>query len=368
MSGSDTGAVAAAPPAARAAGGSELLRARWFNGREARALEVDLALNADVLCLTAAGGATHHYARRAVTWPERTRHGVPQLLLPDGSVVELPDAPAWDDWAARHHLAEPMAVRWARSWHVALGCVVGVVLLMAGAGVWGVPWAAEKGAVWVPQAARAHIDRLVLSQLQSRGWLEPSKLPAGTVERLRTALDDMVGAAYPADKRPRVQLAVHALPQWAGPNAFALPGGQIVVSDALLEMLPGEGDRFHPGVLGVLAHEVGHVHANHGLRNLIVASGIGALAGMWIGDFSSVLATAPTLLIQASYSRDFEREADREALRIMRAAGVDPRGMVAFFTQLQRRYPARQAGLPDFGLASHPPDSERTRLFESGAR
>jgi predicted Zn-dependent protease len=49
----------------------------------------------------------------------------------------------------------------------------------------------------------------------------------------------------------------------------------------------------------------------------------------------------------------------------MRAAGVDPRGMVAFFTLLQRRYPQREGDLPQFGLASHPPDSERTRLFET---
>ena len=61
-------------------------------------------------------------------------------------------------------------------------------------------------------------------------------------------------------------------------------------------------------------------------------------------------------------------EADDEALRIMRAAGVDPRGMVAFFTALQRLDPQRGQALPSFGLATHPPDAERARLFETGSR
>lgn len=357
------------PPApGEGAADAARLRARWYDGRQARAQEVELDLAGDELWLVVPGAEVQRYPRRGITWPERTRHGVRQILLPDGGVLELPQAAAWDEWARQHGIAEPLAVRWASSWRAALVSMVAVVAVLAGAAVWGVPWGAKWGAALVPQAARAHIDRLVLSQLSSQGWLAPSKLPPGTAERLQAATQQMIATAYQADERPRVQVAVHALPGWAGPNAFALPGGQIVVSDALLEMLPGEGDRFHPGVLGVLAHEVGHVHARHGLRNLIAASGVAALVGWWIGDFSSILAAAPSLLIQASYSRAFEREADDEALRIMRAAGVDPRGMVAFFTLLQRRYPEREGGLPQFGLASHPPDSERTRLFETGSR
>jgi Zn-dependent protease with chaperone function len=245
---------------------------------------------------------------------------------------------------------------------------VGLVLVLAGAGVWGVPWVAERSASLVPQAARAHIDRLVLTQLRGQGWLQPSQMPPGTIERLRGALDEMLAAAYPADKRPKVQLDLHRLPSWFGPNAFALPGGQIVLSDALLEMLPGEGDRIHPGVLGVLAHEVGHVHGEHGLRDLLASSGTAALLGWWIGDYSSLLAAAPAVLIRSGYSRAFEREADDEALRIMRAANVDPRGMVAFFSALKRRYPDRGQDMPSFGLATHPPDDERARLFETGTR
>ena len=348
---------------------SQRLPARWYDGQHARSQEVDLSLAGQELCLHLPAGGQRCYARRSVTWPERTRHGVRQLLLPDGGVVELHDAPAWEAWAGRHGLDESLAVRWAASWRTTLWATVAVVLLLVGAGVWGVPWVAEHSAPLVPQSVRAHIDRLVLGQLRSQGWLQPSQAPAGSAERLREALDTMLRAAYPAaDQRPRVQLDVYRLPEWAGPNAFALPGGQIVISDALLELLPAEGGGFHPGVLGVLAHEVGHVRGLHGLRNLLAASSTAVLLGWWIGDYSSLLAAAPSLLIQAGYSRAFEREADDEALRIMRAAGVDPRGMVAFFGALKRRYPERGEGLPSFGLATQPPDDERARLFQTGSR
>lgn len=356
------------PDAPAQAAGAAPLHAQWYDGQHARSQEVELSIAGDELCLALPAGGMRRYARRSVTWPERTRHGVRQLLLPDGGVVALNDSAAWEAWARRHGLAEPLAVRWAASWRATLWATVGLVLVLAGAGVWGVPWVAERSASLVPQAARAHIDRLVLTQLRGQGWLQPSQMPPGTIERLRGALDEMLAAAYPADKRPKVQLDLHRLPGWAGPNAFALPGGQIVLSDALLAMLPGEGERIHPGVLGVLAHEVGHVHGEHGLRNLLASSGTAALLGWWIGDYSSLLAAAPAVLIRSGYSRAFEREADDEALRIMRAANVDPRGMVAFFSALKRRYPDRGQDMPSFGLATHPPDDERARLFETGTR
>lgn len=365
-SSASTSASDAGPPAGTGAG--DRLQARWYDGQHARSQEVELSLAGQELCLHLPAGGQRRYARRSVTWPERTRHGVRQLLLPDGGVVELHDVPAWEAWARLHGLGESLAVRWAASWRTTLWATVAVVLLLVGAGVWGVPWVAERSAPLVPQSVRAHIDRLVLGQLRSQGWLQPSQAPAGTTERLRAALDQMLAAAYPGDKRPAVQLDVYRLPGWAGPNAFALPGGQIVISDALLELLPAEGGDFHPGVMGVLAHEVGHVHGEHGLRNLLAASSTAVLLGWWIGDYSSLLAAAPSMLIQAGYSRAFEREADDEALRIMRAAGVDPRGMVAFFAALKRRYPERGQGMPSFGLATHPPDDERARLFETGSR
>jgi Zn-dependent protease with chaperone function len=356
-------------PAGDAGAAPARLAARWFDGRQARGLDATLTMHAGELHLhTADAAPPARYPREAVRWPERTRHGAVQLLLPDGGVVEVRDAVAWDAWAGLHGIRQPASVRWASSWRATvLAMLTMLVALFAGAH-WGIPWASEQLAPRVPQAAREHLDRLVMEQMREAGWLKPHGLAPDVARRLQAQADRMVEAAYPAGQRPRVQVAVHRLPEWLGPNAFALPGGQVVISEALLKLLPMQGAQFHPGVLGVLAHEIGHVAEHHGLRQLLASSATGALLGWWIGDYSAVLAGAPALLMKAAYSRSFEREADDQALHILRAAGIDPRGMVQFFQALQRAEPGRRNEGPSFGLGTHPPDEERIRLFETGTR
>ena len=77
-----------------------------------------------------------------------------------------------------------------------------------------------------------------------------------------------------------------------GANAFALPGGDIVVTDALVKLV-GEGD----GLTGVLAHEAGHVEYRHGLRQVIQSSAIGATAALLFGDVSTILSGVPAALL-----------------------------------------------------------------------
>jgi predicted Zn-dependent protease len=345
-------------------------QAQFYDGHSAQAHAVSLGLEAGHLCLHRPEEPLpwKRYPQAEVTWPEKTRHGARQILLPDGGVLSVADAAHWDAWSAQQGLGQAMAVRWALSWRTTV--VSGVVLLavLISGMLWGLPWAAEKAAPLVPMSVRLQIDKGAMAQLRNRGWLMPSQVPSETVQQVDAEVRALINAGFPAGDGPVVQVAVHRLPEWAGPNAFALPGGQIVVSDALLKLLPGEGGRLHPGVVGVLAHEIGHVQRLHGLRQLMASSATGLLLGWWIGDYSSTLAAAPALVIQAGYSRDAEREADDEALRMLRAAGVDPRGMVAFFAALKKAYPERDGDSPMFGLASHPPDSERIRLFEQGQR
>ena len=105
-----------------------------------------------------------------------------------------------------------------------------------------------------------------------------------------------------------------------GANAFALPGGTIFVTDELLDLLRGRDDV----LIGVLGHELGHVEHRHGMRLLAQATALGALSSTLWGDFSALFATLPVLYGQSAYSRDFEREADREAIRLLRANRIRP--------------------------------------------
>jgi predicted Zn-dependent protease len=87
-----------------------------------------------------------------------------------------------------------------------------------------------------------------------------------------------------------------------------------------------------------------------------------------------VLAGVPALLGQMAYSRDAEREADAESVRLLRAAGLSPAVMVEFFERMQAWRDSdagRKLGADiDVGIAfsSHPADAERIAFFRDAAR
>jgi len=157
-----------------------------------------------------------------------------------------------------------------------------------------------------------------------------------------------------------------------GPNAFALPGGPIILTDQLYQRVDGDRDI----LVGVLGHELGHLRHRHGMRMLVQASALSAAAGALYGDFSTLFSQIPVLLGQASYSREFEHQADVESVRLMLADGISPAVMAHFFVKL-RAAPAAGAAsaasspqLPHMpiALASHPTDEDRIRFFEDSAR
>src|SRR5690606_4047665 len=107
-----------------------------------------------------------------------------------------------------------------------------------------------------------------------------------------------------------------------GANALALPHGALVVTDELVFLL--EDDR---ELLGVLAHEIGHVVHRHALRSVLQNSAVFVVIALVTGDVSSgaVLGGAlPAFLLQRRFSRAFEREADAHALATLRAAKIPP--------------------------------------------
>jgi len=133
-------------------------------------------------------------------------------------------------------------------------------------------------------------------------------------------------------------------------NAFAIPGGHVVVYTGLLRLADGPEE-----VAGVLAHEVQHVEARHTLQNLIHDLGWRAVLSVALGDLGGdVWAGMAHRLGTLKYGRDLEREADLKALERLRRAGIAPDGLIGFFEKL-----ARMEGMGVALLASHPTSAER---------
>ncbi|TMH81378.1 MAG: M48 family metallopeptidase [Betaproteobacteria bacterium] len=149
-----------------------------------------------------------------------------------------------------------------------------------------------------------------------------------------------------------------------GANAFALPSGIIIVTDGLVRLSRSDDE-----VLGVLAHELGHVKHRHTMRRLLEGSVTALIIAGVTGDVASttsLAAAAPTVLLQTKYSRDNEREADAYAVQMMRRADLDPTHLARILTRMERSGGGRGRNMPTF-LSTHPRTGEREALALSAA-
>lgn len=169
--------------------------------------------------------------------------------------------------------------------------------------------------------------------------------------------------AYYGEQRPPYDFQFHVV-NLDIMNAFALPGGQIFVFRGLMQDLGSEAE-----LAGVLSHEMGHVVARHGTKNMskgILWSGILAgTAAILAGEDHETLAA--TLYIGGSvaislglmkYSRDYEREADWIAVHNCYRAGYNPEAMISLFQHFKDKDGKAEPRALMF-LSTHPSPEER---------
>ncbi len=148
-------------------------------------------------------------------------------------------------------------------------------------------------------------------------------------------------------------------------NAFAASGGFIFITRGLLRCCRSED-----AVAAVLAHEIGHVQFRHGLQAIkksrvtaalttLAVEGTKSFTGQdlanLVGTFEGAITDITTTMINNGYSREFEQEADRAAITILRRVGYDPNGLVEMLQIMQERL--RPGGL-DFAK-THPSPASR---------
>lgn len=138
-------------------------------------------------------------------------------------------------------------------------------------------------------------------------------------------------------------------------NAFAAPGGHVVVLRGLIDEANDAEE-----VAAVLAHEIGHVAARDPMRAAMRSAGSAGLLSLALGDFlgGGVLATVSTQLIDARYSRTAETAADAYAADLLIRAGVSPDALARFFDRLAESS-GNGPSIPPY-FASHPPLESRS--------
>lgn len=142
----------------------------------------------------------------------------------------------------------------------------------------------------------------------------------------------------------------------AEPNAFALPGGYVFLNRGLVDAAADLDE-----VAGVLAHELAHVQLRHGLSNIVRQAGFFIGFSVLIGDLGAVeqvFLSNATSLVEMSFSRDQETQADAEAVALMHRAKLNPLGLPRFLLTLSAQEGIAGA-LPSF-LSTHPNSQQRS--------
>lgn len=228
------------------------------------------------------------------------------------------------------------------------GLAVGAVALMLFVIL---PRMADTLATLLPIEREVAFGRAVVSQIEmALGAADLGALdcdaPAG-----RDALDLMVARLSDGtDLSYDLQIKVLNHPMV---NAFAAPGGHVVLMRGLLDEASGPD-----AVAAVLAHEIGHVEARDATRHALRAAGSAGLLSMVMGDVTGGAAAVflGEQVLQASYTREAETEADLFALGMLGRAGVSSQGMADFFDGLAEE--EGDIALPGY-LSSHPVSAAR---------
>ena len=145
-------------------------------------------------------------------------------------------------------------------------------------------------------------------------------------------------------------------------NAFAMPGGYIVVYDALLKKMDS-----YEELAGLLAHESSHVQNRHTSRTLCTTLANYLFISAMIGEISgvvAVLAQNADQIKSLSYSRDLETEADLKGLELLYRHKINPNGMLGLMDALKEEGEDAGQSMPEF-ISTHPlPDSRISYLKE----
>jgi Zn-dependent protease with chaperone function len=318
--------------------------ADYFDGHTSARRGVDVTVDGERLWLRGEGVALDYAA------------GVPlNIDLPDGGLLVAP----FEDVAGC--LRVPAATDLA---HRLEGHVLVVIAAVAGLAIagWfayrdGIPWLARKAADRLPAAVEADIAKRGVPTLDALVF-KPTTLPAQRRALVRASFDEL--AALQGAAAPRLEFR-NGGPM--GANAFAIPGGVVIITDQLVTRL-NDNDM----IAAVLAHELGHLRYRHGTRRILQASIAGLISAAVFGDVANVgnlVALVPTVFLDSAYSRDNEREADAYAFELLRRSGRSPS---VFGEALALLTDHRANRHERFGyIASHPATEDRIRAAEEAS-
>jgi Zn-dependent protease with chaperone function len=321
----------------------------YYDGQSSRAIPVDvIPLQNDQVLLR--GHQLELCEPLAqLRWEQPPGRSKPRLHWPGGGLVEVDDDSRLIAlFASRPQPRFEGLLHWAELHRTgAVASMLLAVASIAGGLAVGMPLLASMMSAAIPAATERQLGETVLASLDELP-LSPSQLPGAKQQQARRVIQ-RIQALDPAGQRLRLELRSS---QGIGANALCLPGGILVVTDALVKLASEEE------LLAVLAHEAGHAHHRHPLQMLVRRHALG-LAVTLFGGHDNPIEGITAGLISNAYSRGFELQADQEALAVLRRLHLSPAPFISILSKLERQQ-VHDNG-PSF-LLTHPSNQERRAL------
>jgi Zn-dependent protease with chaperone function len=322
-------------------------RAVYFDGSTASDHDVGVAMVPGGLAFSGSGTAPQNWPFASLTCIEPPQAGHPFRLAnrdrPGARLVFRNDEFVAAMVSAAPHLrggVAPRVVAKAAAWiagGLAAVAILGYVTLQV---------APQQLAMVMPDAWRQRIgEQVEMSFVEGASRCQAASGSAALAHMVARLVEGNSAA-------PAVSVRIYDIP---ATNAFALPGGRIVVMRELIAKAETPEE-----VAGVLAHELGHIAGRHAEAQLIRATGLQLLLSLATGgDTISTAAGVATIL---QYSREAERQADAFAQAMLEAAAIDPLGLKRFFERILKDEGRSEGGV--FGkigsiFSTHPGTDER---------
>jgi Zn-dependent protease with chaperone function len=313
-----------------------MFEGRYFAPMSARAVPARMQINDGVATISFEGEEADINSKVVLIGSQLG--SVPRRVeFESGAVFEAaPDADL-DSHGGRETAFLSRVFNLENSWRSVGIIAVATVILVAGIFRYGVPLAAKGAAVVTPPSAVSLIDKGTLQTIDAT-LMDKTALPK--VRQLE--LEKMFGAlATNADTGGIPLTLIFRASPVIGANAFALPGGTIIMTDELVAAAKNDDE-----IAGVLAHEIAHVEERHSLQMIYRVAGLAVMVGVVAGDSGQLVdqvVSQASAIQQMSYSREFEDRADRRSVELMVQQGRDP----VAFVELIDRIVAEATGASD---------------------
>ncbi len=330
--------------------------ARFSDGRSAGARDAEVGLGlSGIEIMQTSPVARHVWPYKSVRSGEPLRDRAVEALL---SSTDMPGASLFvpgQDFARGLMAKAPhlgaRAERWrnARPWLTVAGVLVATIAAIYASG-----WSPVRSiALTLPDSWRERLGQQAITSMTDghKACVDPDGLAA--LKSLTGRLTDATGTGR------AFKITVY---DWPLMNAFAVPGDQIVMTKGLLENADSADE-----IAGILAHEMGHGIELHPETGIIRAIGLAAAVELMMGGSSGALANFGLVLAQLGSTRAAEREADLQALRVLKEAQISPAGLADFFKRIGGEDDGEDlpSQIKKFDiLRTHPPTAERRALVE----